>query len=137
LKNTSGKSQPDETPIFFLDRTFGRHEVAERLRDAGFLIRTMFDEFGEAESKIIDPVMIQHCGLMNRSLLTGDQDLLRTWNKEIIQAQIAVFVTTDNREGPNQWVPRIIAAKKGIFLELSRRQKPFTASIAKRVGLAL
>jgi hypothetical protein len=131
LKNTSGRSQPDETPIFFLDRTFGRNQVAQILRDAGFLIRTTFDEFGEAESRIADPVIIANCGLLGRVLLTGDQDLIRSWNKEIIQAGIAVFVTTDNHEGPAQWTSRIITAKQAIMLELGRRQKPFTACIAK------
>jgi len=101
------------------------------LRDAGFVLRTLFEEFQEAESRIVDPVMIQHCGLMNRVLLTGDQDLIRTWNKEIIQAEIAVFVTTDNNEGPSAWGPRIVTAKKDIMRELQRRTKPFTASIAK------
>ena len=131
MKNTSGKSQLEEPPVFFLDRTFGRNQVAQMLRDAGFVLRTTFDEYGEADSRIADPVIIASCGLLNRVLLTGDQDLIRTWNKEIIQAEIAVFVTTDNREGPNQWAPRIIAAKDGILRELRRRKKPFTANISK------
>jgi len=101
------------------------------LRDADFILRTTFDEYGEADYRISDPVIIAHCGLMNRVLLTGDQDLIRTWNQEIIQAKIAVFVTTDNREGPDQWAPRIVAAKDDIFRELRRREKPFTANIAK------
>jgi len=101
------------------------------LRDEGFIIRTTFDEYGEAESRIADPVIIASCGLLNRVLLTGDQDLVRSWNPQIIQAGIAVFVTTDNREGPKQWGPRIIAAKEDIMRELQRRTKPFTASIAK------
>jgi hypothetical protein len=91
----------------------------------------MYEEFQEAESKIADPVIIQHCGLMNRVLLTGDQDLIRTWNKEIIQAGIGVFVITNNNEGPSQWVPRIVAARKDILRELVKRQKPFTANVAK------
>jgi hypothetical protein len=106
------------------------------LGDGGFVLRTIFEEFQEAESRIVDPVVIQHCGLMNRVLLTGDQDLIRTWNKEIIQAEIAVFVTTENNEGPNAWGPRIIAAKNGILRELGRRQKPFTATISKEGHVA-
>jgi hypothetical protein len=90
----------------------------------------MYDEFGEAESRIADPVMIQDCGLKNRILLTGDQQLVRTWAKEIVEANIAVFVVTDNNEGPKKWGPRIIAAKADIFRELRRRQKPFTARIS-------
>jgi hypothetical protein len=107
------------------------------LRDAGFILRTTFEEYGEADHLIADHVIIASCGLLNRVLLTGDQDLVRTWNNEIIQAKIAVFVTTDNREGPNQWAPRIIAAKKDILRELARRQKPFTANIAKEGRISL
>lgn len=131
MKNTHGRLQLEETPVFFLDRTFGRNQVAEMLRNAGFILRTSFEEYGEADSRIADPVIIASCGLLNRVLLTGDQDLLRTWHKEIIQAGIAVFVTTDNREGPQQWGPRIIAAKDDILRELKRRHKPFTANISK------
>jgi hypothetical protein len=101
------------------------------LRDSGFVLFTLYDEFGEAESKIADPVMIHDCGLKNRVLLTGDQELVRTWAKEIIEARVAVFVTTENNEGPKQWGPRIIAAREGILRELRRREKPFTASISK------
>ncbi len=73
------------------------------LREAAFLLVTIYEEFGEAESKIADPVLIDDCGLKNRVLLTGDQDLVYTWAKEIVEAKIAVFVTTDNNEGPKQW----------------------------------
>jgi hypothetical protein len=107
------------------------------LRDAGFILRTTYEEYGEADYLIADHVIIASCGLLNRVLLTGDQDLLRSWNNEIIQAKIAVFVTTDNQEGPNQWAPRIIAAKNDILRELARRQKPFTANIAKEGRISL
>jgi hypothetical protein len=137
LRNTSGKWPPEETPVFFLDRTFGRNQVAQMLRDAGFILRTTFEEYGEADHLIADPVIISNCGLLNRVLLTGDQDLFRTCNQQIIQAKIAVFVTTDNREGPNQWAPRIIAAKGDILRELSRREKPFIANIAKEGRISL
>ena len=101
------------------------------LRGAGFLLVTMYEEYGEAESKIADPALIRDCGLKNRVLLTGDQDLVYTWAREILAAKIAVFVTTDNNEGPKQWGPRIIAARNDIWRELSRRPKPFTARISR------
>jgi hypothetical protein len=100
------------------------------LRADGFLLVTIYEEFGEAESKIADPVMIHDCGLKNRVLLTGDQDLVHTWAKEIVEAKIAVFVTTNNNEGPKQWGPRIIRAKRDILRELARRRMPFTARIS-------
>jgi hypothetical protein len=100
------------------------------LRSARIRIVTLYDEYGDAESKIADPVMICDCGLKGRVLLTGDQDLVSTWAKEIAEARIAVFVTTNNNEGPKQWGPRIINATKDIFRELKRRTKPFTARIS-------
>lgn len=101
------------------------------LRDAAFLLVTIHEEFGEAESKIADPALIYDCGHKNRVLLTGDQDLVYTWAKEIVEAGIAVFVTTDNNEGPKQWGPRIISAMPDMLRELSRRGRPFTARISR------
>jgi hypothetical protein len=129
-KTTNGKQQPEEPPVFFLDRTFGRNEMAGMLRSAGLLIVTLYDEYGDDESKIADPVMISDCGLKGRTLLTGDQDLVSTWAKEIAEAGVAVFVTTNNDEGPKQWGPRIIRARQDILRELRRREKPFTARIS-------
>jgi len=131
LKITSGKPLLDEPPVFFLDRTFGRNELARILRDAQFNLVTIYEEFGDAEAKIVDPVMISDCGLKNRVLLTGDKDLIYTWAKEIAEARIAVFVTTDNNEGPKQWGPRILSAKDDMLRELRRRERPFTARISR------
>jgi len=100
------------------------------LRSAGFLIVTLYEEYGDAESRIADPVMICDCGLKGRVLLTADQELASLWAKEIIDAGIAVFVTTNNNEGPKQWGPRIIAARHSMMRELRRRKKPFTAKIS-------
>lgn len=130
-KITNGSQRLDGPPVFFLDRTFGRNELAGMLRAAGFLVVTLYDEYGDAESKIADPVMIYDCGFKGRVLLTADQDLVFTWAKEIVEAKIAVFVTTNNNEGPKQWGPRIIAAKKQMLKELGRRERPFVARIAR------
>jgi hypothetical protein len=101
------------------------------LRPAGFLLVTIYEEFGEAEAKIADPAFILDCGYKGRVVLTGDQDMVYTWAKEIVEAGIAVFVTTDNNEGPDKWGPRIIAARDDIMRELRRRRKPFTANISR------
>jgi hypothetical protein len=74
--------------------------------------------------------MIQDCGFKERVLLTSDQELVYTWAKEIAESGIAVFVTTNNNEGPKKWGPRIIAARQDIMRELRRRQKPFAARIS-------
>jgi predicted nuclease of predicted toxin-antitoxin system len=128
--------QLDEPPVFFLDRTFGKTKLVEMLRPNGFVVVTHFEEYGDEGHKIGDPVIIQDCGLKNRVLLTGDQDLVHTYAREIRDAKIAVFVTTDNQEGPSKWGPRIVAAKSEVWRELSRRKKPFTAAISKEGRVA-
>ena len=130
-KITSGKSQLEEPPVFFTDRTFGKAKLAEMLRQAAFVVTTHYEEYGDEGHKIADPVIIYDCGLKNRVLLTGDQDLVHTYALEVREAKIAVFVITDNNEGPDKWGPRIIAAKRDIWRELSRRAKPFTARISR------
>ncbi len=122
--------QHEEPPVFFLDRTFGKYEVAKILRQEGFLVVTIHEEFGEEESKIADPVVICDCGLKSRVLLTGDQNLVYLWAKEIRDARIGVFVITNNNEGALRWGLRIVHAKRDILRELRRRQKPFTARIS-------
>lgn len=130
-KITSGKSQLEEPPVFFTDRTFGKAKLADMLRQAAFVVATHYEEYGDEGHKIADPVIIRDCGLKNRVLLTGDQDLVHTYAVEVREAGIAVFVTTDNNEGPDKWGPRIIAARSDIWRELSRRTKPFTARISR------
>jgi hypothetical protein len=104
--------------------------LAGMLRSAGFLIITLYDEYADAESRIADPVLIYDCGFKGRVLMTADKEMAFTWAKEIADAAIAVFVVTNNEEGPKQWGPRIIAAKRYILRELRRRAKPFTATIS-------
>lgn len=101
------------------------------LRPEGFSVVTHYEEYGDEGHNIGDPAIIRDCGLKNRVLLTGDKDLVHTYAREIRKAKIAVFVTTDNMEGPTKWGPRIISAKSDVWRELLRRKKPFTAIISK------
>jgi hypothetical protein len=101
------------------------------LRSPDFIIVTHYEEYGDEGHNLGDPAIIRDCGMKNRVLLTGDKDLIHTYAREIRDARIAVFVTTDNHEGPAKWGPRIIAAKSDIWRELRRRKKPFTSVIAK------
>jgi len=61
--------------------------------------------------------------------LTADADLEFTYAAEIRGAKIAVFILTNNHEGPDVWGPRVVSAKSYIERELGRRRKPFAAHI--------
>ena len=71
------------------------------LRGAGFCLVTHYEEYGDHGHSLADPVIIADCGLKQRVMLTGDKDLVYTYALEIRNARIAVFVTTDNNEGPS------------------------------------
>lgn len=74
--------------------------------------------------------MIYDCGLKNRVLLTADKELPYLWAKEMLDAKVAVFVVTNNNEGPQAWGPRIVRAKRDMLRELRRRERPFAAKIS-------
>jgi hypothetical protein len=111
--------------------------LAEMLRAADFVVVTIYEEFGDSEGSINDPTFIVDCGNKGRVVLTGDQDMIYNWAKEIVDAEVAVFATTDNNDGPKVWGPFIIAAKADILRELKRRKKPFSASISREGRVTL
>ena len=129
-KQSKTTSTQLEIPVFFLDRTFGKERLAAILREAGFVFVTHFEEYGDGGHNLGDPAIIKDCGLKKRVLITGDQDLVYTWAKEIRKAKIAVFITTNNKDGPDKWGPRIIEAREDILRELGRRKKPFAGTIS-------
>ncbi len=94
------------------------------------MIRTHYEEYGDEGHNLGDPAIIHDCGLKGWVLLTGDRTWFTHARVKFAKAKIAVFVTTDNNEGPGKWGPRIIAARSDIMRELARRQKPFTGVIS-------
>lgn len=100
------------------------------LRREGFNLVTHCEEYGDAGHNLADPAIIRDCGLKRRVLLTGDQNLPFIYARELLEANIAVFVTSENNEGPAKWGPRIIRARRDIMRELARRGKPFAAKIS-------
>jgi len=79
-----------------------------------------------------DPEIIAYCGSKRDKLMliTADQDMEFTYAPEIRKAKIAVFIVTNNHDGPDKWLPRILAAKLDIEREIFTRAKPFAARIS-------
>lgn len=103
--------------------------MAEALRPAGFDILTHQSHFGAQHQRISDPEVISHCGREHRVLITADGDFAFMYAAEIRVSKIAVFVLSNNHDGPVQWARRIISAKEQIFQQASKRKKPFVAHI--------
>jgi hypothetical protein len=122
-------SQQRKSPVFFLDRNLGAEKLAGILRPAGFALVTHHDKYGAQRTRVSDPEIIADCGLSRWVLLTADRDLEFTYAAEITTAKIAVFILSNNHEGPSKWGPRVVTAKPRIETELGRRRKPFAAHI--------
>lgn len=99
------------------------------LRLADFTIITHAQVYKDRQN-VLDPEIIADCGKAKTILLTADADLEFTYAAEITKAKIAVFVLTNNNDGPGKWGPRIINAKRDIERELARRRKSFAARIS-------
>ncbi len=123
-------SQQHKAPIYFLDRNLEAEKMVLGLRSAQFKLISHRDIYGQ-RIKVDDPEIIAYCGRKRKKLvlLTADKDLEFTYAPEITKAKIAVFILTNNRDGPDKWLPRILAAKLDMERELSTRAKPFAARI--------
>lgn len=60
-------------PEFFLDRSLARRVVAASLRDAGWLVRTHIEVFGDRDEEVDDAEWLELCGTNGWVVLTMDR----------------------------------------------------------------
>lgn len=125
-RRSNTTTPPD--PVFFVDRNLGAVYLPERLRAVGFRLAIHDDHFHKRQD-VKDPEVIAACGENRWFMLTGDSDLPRCWRKEVDAAAIGVFCQTNNREGPQLWVPRIILLRAKILRLANKERLPFVAYI--------
>lgn len=98
------------------------------LRAADFTLITHTQVYKDRQD-VKDPEIITDCGKAKTVLLTADSDLEFSYAAEINRAKIAIFVLSNNNDGPEKWGPRIINARQDMERELRRRRKSFAAQI--------
>jgi hypothetical protein len=60
-------------PEFFLDRSLGGHDVANALRQAGWVIRTHLEVYGDRDQNVEDVEWLELCGRQGWPALTMDR----------------------------------------------------------------
>ncbi len=128
MKKPSKNTQQHNPPVFFLDRNLGAEKLAGILRAADFTLITHTQVYKDRQD-VKDPEIIADCGKAKTVLLTADSDLEFSYAAEINAAKIAVFVLSNNNDGPEKWGPRIINARQDMEREIRRRRKSFSAQI--------
>jgi hypothetical protein len=87
------------------------------------------DDHFHKRQDVEDTEVIAACGMNRWFLLTGDSDLPRRWRKEVVLAEIGVFCQTNNHQGPQLWVPRIVLVRSKMIRLANRQKLPFVAFI--------
>lgn len=64
-----------EPPEFFLDRSLGRHLVAQALRRTGWILRTHHEVYGNRDEEVPDLEWLELCGRDGLPVLTKDRRL--------------------------------------------------------------
>jgi hypothetical protein len=107
----------------------GSSKLPTILRKAGYKVVTHKTKY-KGQQGVPDPTVIADCSKDRQILLTADGALETFWAKEIEQAQIAVVILTNNKDGSTAWGARLKAAKQDIISKLNQYKKP----VAIRVG---
>ena len=64
-----------QLPEFFVDRSLGRHLVAQALRVAGWTLRTHYEVFGARDDEVPDVEWLDYVGREDLPVLTKDRRL--------------------------------------------------------------
>lgn len=68
-------SNPHSQPEFFVDRSLGRHQVADALRQAGWKLRKHVEVFELRDERIADVEWLEYCGREGLIVLAKDRKL--------------------------------------------------------------
>ncbi|MDP9405561.1 MAG: hypothetical protein M3O86_03025 [Actinomycetota bacterium] len=79
-------------PEFLVDRSLGRHQVPDALRAAGFVARTLFDVYGDAEEALADTTWLRDAGRSGWAVLTADPRIRRRHHELAVVRDEAVRI---------------------------------------------
>jgi hypothetical protein len=118
-----------EPPIFFVDRSLGRHKVPDALRAAGLEIR-VHDELFSKETA--DEVWLEHCGKHRWIVLTKDDRIrFRVGERQALSEHgVAAFILAAGSITGEMQAAAFVAALKKIQAMLEKEKKrPLLASV--------
>ncbi|MBV8527768.1 MAG: hypothetical protein JOZ75_05595 [Candidatus Dormibacteraeota bacterium] len=125
-------------PEFFIDRSLGRHQIAEELRARGWSVRTMSEVYGEEDAqRKEDPPWLRDCGEGGLVVLTKDKAILTPQpggqpSPQIIaiqEAQTQVFLLMSQSLSATEQAERFLRHERVIANVVSSRVGPFVYGI--------
>lgn len=64
-------------PEFLVDRSLGRHQIPHAIRSHGYVVRTLFEVYGDQEEALPDTAFLRDAGRHGWVVLTGDATIRR------------------------------------------------------------
>ncbi|MGO9823470.1 MAG: hypothetical protein ACLPTJ_22805 [Solirubrobacteraceae bacterium] len=116
----------ERPPEFFLDRSLGRHIVADALREVGLTVTTMADRYPETEESVKDETWIRevtHDGLV---ILMKDDQIRRKPREQqaVIESGARAFVVT-NANLTGEQVATLFVENRHRMVQRARHAGPY------------
>jgi predicted nuclease of predicted toxin-antitoxin system len=129
-------SGPPSFPTFFVDRSLGRHKVADALRQAG-QAAVSHDTVFPQDTK--DPTWLSAVGAKGWVVLTKDKHIRTRRNElaSLLNAGVAAFVLTSGNITGEQMAAAFTAAIPQMLRLLISTARPFIARVTTAGGVQL
>ena len=121
------RGQPaDPPPEFFLDRSLGRHVVADALRAEGLLVQTLADRYPEEEEFVDDEIWIHEVTTDGLVILMKDDRIRRKPREQeaILESGARAFVVTNANLTGTQ-LAELFVQNRHRIVQRSRHQGPY------------
>lgn len=121
------RGQPaDLTPEFFLDRSLGRHVVANALRAEGLAVQTLAERYPETEEFVEDEVWILEATADGLVILMKDDRIRRKPREQqaIIESGARAFVVTNANLTGDQ-LAELFVENRHRIIQRSRHPGPY------------
>jgi hypothetical protein len=125
----NGNPQERRDPVFFLDRTHGKH--TRNLLHRVDIRVVHHNDFFPQETK--DSTWIERCGRENWIILTGDKEIERVpENRQaVIDAKCKVLFFDDTNSRGEEWAAAVIVGRKRLLEIVDRNNGPLFVTIQK------
>jgi predicted nuclease of predicted toxin-antitoxin system len=125
-----------ELPVFFLDRSLGKHIVAEALRAAGQDVHIHDDHFRQDTT---DEEWLRQVGQQGWIVLTKDQWIRRRSHERaaLMQAGVKAFVLVAGNLSGRDMAEIFVKALPAIQRFISRHEPPFIAKVTRSGAVSL
>ncbi len=135
-KRSAANSKRPDGFVFFLDRSLGRHVVAEALRTAGAEVEVHADRFREDAP---DDEWLDRVGKKGWLVLTKDKRIRyrRAEFDAVVQANVRLFVLTAGNVTAMEMGEIFVKALRGMNRLAGNHDAPFIARVTKGSGVSL